>query len=142
MNLSARTQYACHAVLELALQFESGQPVQLRKIADSHAIPSRFLVQILQQLKAAGLVASVRGAAGGYRLAKPPGETSLGEVVALVEGANATRSASTAAVSPVARVLQDKWREVATTEARILDSTTFAQLAEQVQDATDPMYYI
>jgi len=142
VNLSARTQYACHAVLELALQFESGQPVQLRKIADSHAIPSRFLVQILQQLRAAGLVASVRGAAGGYRLAKPPCETSLGEVIALVEGANSTRSGGATAVSPVARVLQDKWREIATTEARMLDSTTFAQLAEQVQDATDPMYYI
>jgi Rrf2 family protein len=78
VNLSARTQYACKAVLELALHFDSGQPVQLRKIADSHAIPSRFLVQILQQLKAAGLVASVRGAAGGYRLTKPPCEMSLG----------------------------------------------------------------
>lgn len=142
MNLSARTQYACKAVLELALHFDSGHPVQLRKIADSHAIPSRFLVQILQQLKAAGLVASVRGAAGGYRLTKPPSETSLGEVITLVEGANSALSAGATATSPVARVLQEKWQEIASTEARMLESTTFAELAEQVQDVADPMYYI
>jgi DNA-binding IscR family transcriptional regulator len=63
-------------------------------------------------------------------------------VITLVEGANSTRSASATATSPVARVLQEKWQEVASTEARMLESTTFAELAEQVQDAADPMYYI
>ena len=48
------------------------RPVRLADVADKHAIPGRFLVQILLQLKNAGLVASTRGAAGGYQLARPP----------------------------------------------------------------------
>ncbi|HEY3394892.1 MAG TPA: Rrf2 family transcriptional regulator, partial [Lacipirellulaceae bacterium] len=74
MKLSARTEYACLAMLQLAQEYDSGEPVQIRRIADEHAIPGRFLVQILLQLKGAGLVASTRGAAGGYRLARPPHE--------------------------------------------------------------------
>jgi len=65
MNISATTEYACVAVLELAANYGSGEPVRNRKIAERHDVPSRFLVQILLQLKAAGLVASTRGAAGG-----------------------------------------------------------------------------
>src|ERR671914_541659 len=86
MNLSARTEYACLAMLQLAQEYDSGEPVQIRRIADEHAIPARFLVQILLQLKGAGLVASTRGAAGGYRLARPPREITLAEVIDVMEG--------------------------------------------------------
>ena len=64
MIVSAKTEYACIAVLELAARHGRGEPVRIRDIADAHGIPSRFLVQILLQLKTAGLVQSVRGAAG------------------------------------------------------------------------------
>ena len=86
MNVSAKTEYACIAVLELAAQHEAGEPVRIRDIAERHGIPSRFLVQILLQLKSAGLVSSVRGATGGYRLAKEPGEITLCEVMSVVDG--------------------------------------------------------
>ncbi len=68
MKFTAKTEYACLAVLELARAFDLGEPVRIRTIADEHGIPSRFLVQILLQLKGAGLVSSTRGAAGGYQL--------------------------------------------------------------------------
>ncbi len=61
MRISAKTEYACVAVLELAAQYGTGQPVRIRKIAERHDVPPRFLVQILLQLKGAGLVASTRG---------------------------------------------------------------------------------
>jgi DNA-binding IscR family transcriptional regulator len=51
MKLFAKTEYACIAVLELALRHGSGQPVRIREIAETHGIPARFLVQILLQLK-------------------------------------------------------------------------------------------
>ena len=86
MNVSARTEYACLALLELALHYESSQPVRIREIAAAHGIPPQFLVQILLQLKAAGLVTSTRGAAGGYRLLREPAELSLGEVMSVIEG--------------------------------------------------------
>src|SRR5260370_12782677 len=72
MKLSAKTEYACLAMLQLAAAYSNGEPLQIRRIADVHGIPSRFLVQILLQLKGASLVVSTRGAAGGYRLARRP----------------------------------------------------------------------
>ena len=88
MRVSAKTEYACIAMLELAAQYGSNEPVRIRKIAERHDVPPRFLVQILLQLKGAGLVASVRGAAGGYHLIKPPQEVSLGQVMEVIEGSS------------------------------------------------------
>ena len=84
VKVSAKTEYACIAMLELAASYGSGEPVRIRRIADEHGIPSRFLVQILLQLKGAGLVASTRGAAGGYQLTRPPGEISLATVMNVI----------------------------------------------------------
>ena len=58
MKISAKVEYACTELLELAGQFDTGQPARIRTIAAEHSIPQRFLVQILLQLKGAGLVAS------------------------------------------------------------------------------------
>ncbi len=88
MKLSAKTEYACLALLHMAQEYENAEPLQIRRIADQQGIPSRFLVQILLQLKGAGLVASTRGAAGGYRLARQPREISLAEVMEVMEGAD------------------------------------------------------
>ncbi len=88
MKVSAKTEYACIAMLELAAQYGSNEPVRIRRIAERHDVPPRFLVQILLQLKGAGLVASVRGAAGGYHLIKTPQEISLGQVMEVIEGSS------------------------------------------------------
>lgn len=85
MKITARAEYASVAVLELALNFNSGQ-IQAKEIADRQTIPLKFLEQILIQLRNAGLVKSVRGAAGGYLLAQPPDRISLKNVVEAVEG--------------------------------------------------------
>src|SRR5271157_4637283 len=110
MKLSAKTEYACIAMLELARRYERGEPVRIRTIADEHGIPSRFLVQILLQLKGAGFVASTRGASGGYQLIKPPEEISLGEVMSVIEGHDTEIPAAGSAQSPTARVLTEAWR--------------------------------
>src|SRR5262245_54133566 len=86
MKLSAKAEYACLAVLELALRHDRPEPARLAEIAGANAIPERFLVQILLQLKGAGFVSSVRGASGGYRLALEPREISLWDIVQCVEG--------------------------------------------------------
>jgi Rrf2 family protein len=85
MRVSAKAEYACLAMLELAGNYEGTNPVRVKAIADSHGIPQRFLVQILLQLKGAGLVASVRGASGGYQLARPPEEISLADIVNAID---------------------------------------------------------
>jgi Rrf2 family protein len=140
MNLSAKTEYACLAMLELAKQYGSGEPVQLRCIAAEHGIPSRFLVQILLQLKGAGLVASTRGAAGGYRLARSPQEISLLEVIDVVEGENRPES-NAAKDSPFVRALLGFCREATELQRDRLESESLADL---VSTATlrEPMYFI
>lgn len=141
MKVSAKTEYACLAMLELAAHYGSNEPVRIRTIADEHGIPSRFLVQILLQLKGAGYVASTRGASGGYQLVKPPEEISLGEVMAVIEGQDPEVS-NTNSKSATARVLKETWREVAQVEYDTLRSITFAELVSRIHRQSENMFYI
>ncbi|HWB10758.1 MAG TPA: Rrf2 family transcriptional regulator [Pirellulales bacterium] len=142
MKISAKTEYACIAMLELAENYGSGEPVRIRSIADEHGIPSRFLVQILLQLKGAGFVTSTRGASGGYQLVKAPDEISLGEVMNVIEGADEPITSSASCDSRSAKVLQTAWQEVADVQRQALQSITFADLVERARQTSENMYYI
>ena len=144
MKVSAKTEYACIAMIELASQFGSGEPIRIRKIADRHGIPPRFLVQILLQLKGAGLVASTRGAAGGYHLIRPPDQVSLGEVMEVVEGTTDEngQTASASPDSPAVKVLLQAWKRVCGVEQELLRSITFSELLERAKEQDEQMYYI
>ncbi len=145
MKVSAKTEYACIAMLELATQYGSTEPVRIRKIAERHDVPPRFLVQILLQLKGAGLVASVRGAAGGYHLIKPPHEISLGQVMEVIEGAseeNGGQTSSASPDSPAVKVLMQAWKEVSDVQRKMLDNITLADLLERAKEQEEQMYHI
>ena len=142
MIVSAKTEYACVAMLELAVRHGSGEPVRIRDIADQHGIPSRFLVQILLQLKTAGLVTSLRGASGGYQLAKEPREITLGDVMAVVDSQWGRVSGGTLEDSQTNRVLHSVWQELAVKEQEVLSSVTFADMAFRLQTQEKGMYYI
>ncbi len=142
MNISAKTEYACIAVLELAAKFGGGEPIRIRTIADAHGIPSRFLVQILLQLKGAGIVASTRGAAGGYQLVKDPSQITLGEVMSVIDGQAAKVSSNLDDETPITRALLQVWNQVSDEQHNMLTSITFADLAEKVKGETENMYYI
>lgn len=142
MRISAKTEYACIAMLELAGAFGTGEPVRIRNIADAHGIPSRFLVQILLQLKGAGLVISTRGAAGGYQLIRSPDDVTLGEVMGIIEGQEEEIRSATSAESPASKVLVDAWRETAAVESKMLHSLTFAELQNRVLRQAENMYHI
>ncbi|HXS69831.1 MAG TPA: Rrf2 family transcriptional regulator [Candidatus Polarisedimenticolia bacterium] len=86
MKLSVRGEYALRALLVLALHYD--QPVvRIQTISEHQNIPKRFLEQILNDLKSAGVVQSKRGVSGGYRLARRPEEITLAVVIRHVEGA-------------------------------------------------------
>jgi Rrf2 family protein len=140
MKLSARTEYACLAMLQLAHDYDSGELVQIRRIADEQGIPARFLVQILLQLKGASLVASTRGASGGYRLARPPREISLAEVVDVIEGAERPKT-SAGKATPLVAALLKFCRELSDSQHDRLDDTSLADLVEQASQR-EPMWYI
>lgn len=141
MNLSAKAEYACLGMLELAQRYDEGQPVQLRRIAERHGIPSPFLVQIFQELKRAGLVASTRGAAGGYRLARAPQDLTLAEVLEVVEGYSEPSTCASDA-SPLAPVLLEVCHELSLARRAKLEGITLANLIDQAAASVGPMWYI
>lgn len=143
MKISAKTEYACIAMLELANRYGSGEPVCIRKIAERHDVPPRFLVQILLQLKSAGLVVSTRSEAGGYHLNRPPEQVTLGEVMQVIEGSKPNGQTSSASPdSPAVKALMQAWREVSTVQRDLLNRITFAELLERARGHDDRMYYI
>lgn len=144
MKISAKTEYACIAMLELASRYGSGEPVRIRRIAERHDVPPRFLVQILLQLKGAGLVASTRGAAGGYNLIRAPESISLGEVMDVIEGSTNGngQSCSASPDSPAVKALMKAWKNVTQVERDMLSHITFAELLERAREQDEQMYYI
>ena len=141
MRVSAKTEYACLAMLELAVNHDADEPARIRDIADAHGIPPRFLVQILLQLKVAGLVTSTRGSAGGYQLARGPEEITLGDVVAVIDGAD-SEVRTGLRDSTTVRALRQTWSEIDAAEREMLEGVTLADLVERARGGVENMYYI
>ena len=85
MKLSTKGRYGLRALIDLALYGEE-EAVSIQSISARQQISDSYLEQLVRKLKKAGLVTSVRGAQGGYRLAKPAGEISVGDVLRALEG--------------------------------------------------------
>src|SRR5215475_4771227 len=90
MNSSVKGEYALQALFDLAAQ-RAGEPVKIADIARRQKIPQKFLELILASLKQGGFVESRRGAEGGYLLARPASELTVGEVLRFVEGQQGRR---------------------------------------------------
>src|ERR1043165_4982594 len=87
MKLSKKSEYALRSLINLGIAAEVGRSlVQVSELADNEQLPVKFLEQILQALKEAGLVKSERGKFGGYRLAKKPREKTKGQGVRPIDG--------------------------------------------------------
>lgn len=143
MHVSARIEYACLAAIELAQHDAAARPARVRDIAQSQQIPSGFLVQVLLQMKAAGIVRSVRGAGGGYRLARTPSEISLADLIDSVSGdRESTPRRSEATESATRSILSQVWEELHDIERKYLESVSLAELAARRGAATETMYYI
>lgn len=131
LKISAKTEYACIAVMELAACQDSSEPIRIRNIAERHSVPPRFLVQILLQLKGADIVESTRGASGGYRLKKKPEDVTLGEVMNIVDapvsGGKRTLSLS-GGESSAALVLNRAWDVAEQRRQDYLNGISFADL--------------
>lgn len=85
MKLSTKGRYGLRAMIDLALYSEK-EPVNIQSIANRQNISESYLEQLVRKLRTAGLVCSVRGAGGGYQLAKPAEEISVGDVLRALEG--------------------------------------------------------
>ena len=129
MRVSAKVDYALRAMTELAVVSPSLMTAE--QLATAQKIPPKFLESILAQLRNGGLVASQRGAEGGYRLAKPPEEISIADVIRELEGPIATvRGARPDELeyAGAASNLRDIWLELRSQMRGVLEQTTLADL--------------
>jgi Rrf2 family protein len=139
MKLSAKTEYACVVMMHLAEEYGNGDPLPIRRIAGEHAMPSRFPVAILLQLKGASLVASTLGASGGYRLARQPAKITLAQVIEAMDG-NERPMTHTGKNTPLVRSLLQLCREFDEALRDRLGEITLAHLVEQAGQR-DPIWY-
>lgn len=142
MNISAKTEYACIAMLDLASQYAGQKPIRIRTIAERHGIPERFLVQILLQLKAAGLVQSTRGAAGGYQLARNPAQVTLQDITQILDGRPVRITSNADTPTAISTTLIDTWNRFRSKQTEMLQAITLADLAQHAEQDANPMYYI
>jgi Rrf2 family protein len=145
MRVSAKVDYALRACAELAAAGDG--PVKGDRIAQAQEIPLKFLENILLDLKHAGLVASQRGAEGGYWLARPPEEIPLAEIIRAVEGPIANvrgQRPEQVEYAGSAASFRDVWVAVRANLRSVLETTTIADVAagrlpeEVVTIAADP----
>lgn len=146
MVLSQKSQYAVRAVLELAKRQGTG-PVTASRVAEAQYIPVRFLENILGQLRQAGIVESVRGKEGGYRLSRRPEQLTVGEVIRLVQGplsavdcaeaGNGGAGVSEGRFCPLRPgcVLLPMWDNAHRAMMDVFDGSTFGDLVEQDRTA-------
>ncbi len=139
MKLSVRGEYALRALLVLARDYQDDDKVvRIQEISTKQNIPKRFLEQILNDLKSAGILESKRGVAGGYRLRRPPERVTLAEIVRHIEG-------PLAPVSCVSEKFYEKcscpdesrcairsvMKEVRDNIVNVMEQTTLADLADR-----------
>ena len=86
MKLSTKGRYGLRALIDLALYSDNEETVSIQSISERQHISDSYLEQLMRKLKKEGLIQSVRGAQGGYRLAKPAEEISVGDVLRAPEG--------------------------------------------------------
>lgn len=139
--MQARAEYGCLAMLELARNYAHGEIVQIRRIADEHQIPQPFLLQVMQDLKRAGLVVSTRGAAGGYRIARDPIDVSLADIIEAFE-IDAAPKPHESGASLVRKVLHDLYAEAELAKRKVLAATTLDDLVESLAGQSEPMWHI
>lgn len=132
MKLSNKGRYAVQAAFDLAYHGE-GKAVQIRDLCERQAIPARFLEQVFQDLKKAGVVSSRRGPRGGYQLARPPEQVSLGDVIRAVEGPLNMAGEAVAGDPPGLGLTRDVLLELTGRLEAALDGLTLAQMCAEAQ---------
>src|SRR5688572_21496016 len=137
MKLSNKGRYAVRALFDIAFHNDGG-PTQVRDIAERQAIPPRFLEQIFQDLKRAGIVGSKRGPQGGYSLARRAVDIRLGDVVRALEGpiTLGDRETGTRRAQPSTdsrRVTESIFRDLSSRVEACFDAVTIADVCERAE---------
>ena len=131
VRVSAKVDYALRAAVELAA-LEDEWPVKGERLASGQGIPLRFMENILGELRQSGIVASKRGAEGGYMLARPPADIALADVIRAVDGPLANIGGlrpDQLSYEGTAVPMRDIWVAVRAALRSVLETTTLADVA-------------
>ena len=140
MKISAKIDYACRSILELALHWPNQTPIQVNKIAQRQGIPIKFLTQILISLKQLGLVRSTRGKNGGYLLTKPPAEIRLSDLMVRFTGENNGHLLRFNHAHG-ANMMSLIWQEVDAATARIMENVNFEDICNRTREKEKNFFY-
>jgi len=144
MKLSTKSRYATRLMVNLAWNFQQG-PVQLNDISRKEEISEKYLSQIVITLRGAGLIRSLRGAHGGYLLAREPNKISLKEIVEVMEGGldivDCLDDEKNCGRSGIC-ITRNVWNKVSQAIKTTLDEISLEELARQARASDDPMYFI
>lgn len=134
MRISTKGRYATRVMLDLALN-NTGECIKVKDIAARQGISEKYLEQIISVLNKAGYVKSVRGAQGGYRLAKDPGECTIGMILRLTEGSLAPVACLDEGVAECERIdtceTMEVWKELYDAINHVIDNVSIADLVER-----------
>ena len=134
MKISAKSRYALHLMLALAMQ-EQGVNLSVKTVAESQGISEKYLEQIIPLLIRGGLVRSVRGAKGGYHLTRTPDDYTVGMILRAVEGGIAPVSCLNDEVNRCEKcrecVTLDLWEQVDRAISNVVDHVTLADLVDK-----------
>lgn len=131
MKISTKGRYAVRVMLDLA-KHNTGECIKVKEIAERQGVSEKYLEQIIGVLNKAGYVKSVRGAQGGYRLVKEPGEYTVGMILRLTEGSLAPVACLETDAEACDRVDTCEtlavWKELQNAINRVVDGVTIADL--------------
>ena len=145
MKISTKGRYAVRVMLDLAVH-NTGEYVKVKQIAQRQEISEKYLEQIIAILNKAGYVKSVRGAQGGYRLARDPGEYTVGMILRLTEGSLAPVACLDGESNECERCdtcdTLAIWKQLAEAINNVVDNVTIADLVERQQERLGSQYVI
>jgi Rrf2 family cysteine metabolism transcriptional repressor len=144
VKISSKGDYGLRALVDLAQHYEAGAPVQVKDIARRQQIPEEYLGQLMVGLRRAGLVHSVRGAAGGYLLARGPAEITVAQVIETLEGPLALVDGLTgqpAATRAPGAAIRELWWQATQAATAVLQGVTVADLTLR-ESAQSHTYHI
>lgn len=147
MKFSVKSEYAVTAVLDVAGHADKG-PVHVKSIASRQSIPVRFLEQVMASLKKAGIVDSIRGAQGGYVLARDPKTINIAQIIEAIEGPitqveSITDSAEFKSSHVNGHVVRDVWDDVKRAISNVLNGVTIDDLNRKIREKeVSVMYHI
>jgi Rrf2 family cysteine metabolism transcriptional repressor len=135
MKLSTKGRYGVTLMIDLGM-FHGEGPVSLKSVAERQSLSEHYLEQLIAPLRNAGLVRSIRGAYGGYVLAKAPHEITVGDIIRVLEG-------PITIVDEPEEELAELWEKVRDNINTVLDGTTLQDLIDKKRfGGKNIMYYI